>query len=556
MRRAALLTAGLAVAAGALVPAYATGGARCSSADWPMYGRDLAHTFNVPAGCSPITPTTVQRLVPAWFVHTKDSVTASPAVVGGVVYVGTWDGTFYAVDAATGAVKWTYQITAASPTAFGRIVSSAAVVDVSPGPGGPRTRVVVFGGGSTVWVLDAATGKRLTSLDLDPRTPALRAAQNASASPPVVEVESSPAIVPLGNSGAQAVYVGMDTHNDKAVGRAGLVSMVLRESPQGAWSLTPEWKYDGETGQVYTGSAGLTEGSGTGWGCGGVWSSPAVDVRRDLVYFGTASCDYPAQAAAAGFNYEENMVALDADTGALVWRYRPADDLPPSQRLADANRDTDFGASPNLFSLPGGRAVVGEGRKDARYYVRDATTGAKVTTTVAGQEGYVQQGFGVGGFLGTPGVDLAPDGTARQVIGGTAIPVPASAGDLDHTTWAVRAIDPQKGTVNWVYRLAGPTYAATSVVNGIAFVPITVGSYVVALDAATGLPLWLGPLIGPPSSAPVVVGDSLYIGTGTRETDLEYKAVSNNLQDALKGTVGESPLSPISGIQAFRLVGG
>jgi hypothetical protein len=45
------------------------------------------------------------------------------------------------------------------------------------------------------------------------------------------------------------------------------------------------------------------------------------------------------------------------------------------------------------------------------------------------------------------------------------------------------------------------------------------------------------------------------VGTGTRETDLEYKAFSNDLQNALTPVTGASPLSPLSGVQAFRLVG-
>jgi outer membrane protein assembly factor BamB len=141
----------------------------------------------------------------------------------------------------------------------------------------------------------------------------------------------------------------------------------------------------------------------------------------------------------------------------------------------------------------------------------------------------------------------------KQIIGGTAIPIPHSTSQVARSTWDVRALNPQTGKLNWVYQLGAPTYAATSVVNNVAFVPLTVQSDVVALNANTGLPLWSSPVVGPPSSTAVVAGDSLYVGTGTRETDLEYKAVNSQLQDTLKGTVGESPLSPISGVQAFRL---
>lgn len=557
MRRSVTLAAALVVTAGLAVPAVAAGGAKCADRDWRMYGHDVAHTFAVPPGCSPITTGSVTTLVPAWFLHTTDSVTASPAVAGGTVYVGAWDGTFYAADAATGALRWTFRISAASPTAFGRIVSSAAVVD-TPDVAGTRKRVVLFGGGSSLWALDGTTGRLLASVDLDPRTPADRAKD--AANPRVAEVESSPAVVPTGadNGVRQQVFVGIDVHNGKGVGRTGLVSLILQPGKgDSGWSLVPRWKYDVETARVYRGAPGLTQGSHQGWGCGGVWSSPAVDVRAGLVVFGTASCDYPDDAQAAGENYAEEMVALRADTGDRVWSNRPADvGRTTAERTTEARRDADFGASANLLRLRDGRSVVGEGRKNNEYYVRDLAHGAQVHTVVTGQDGYLQDGFGIGGFLGSPGVQRAADGSAVRVIGATAVPVPRSPDDLDRTTWAVRAIDPAGGRVEWTYRLAGPSYGATSVVNGIALVADTTNSSVLALDAATGTLLWEAPVIGPPSSTPVVVGDSVYVGTGTRETDLEWKAFNNQLEDAFGGTVGESPLSPVSGVQAFRLAGG
>lgn len=523
-------------------------GSHCRSTDWPMYGHDLSHSFAVPPGCSAIRAATVAGLRPAWYFHTADSVTASPAVSHGTVYVGSWDGTFYALDATTGRLRWRYRITAAAPSAFGRIVSSAAVV--SAGKGDARRRVVVFGGGSSVWVLDARTGHRLASIDLDPRRAADR--RKAAADPRVVEVESSPAVVRAGR-GRRDIYVGMDVHDEARVGRTGVVA--LRLSASHGWSLTPRWKYDVETGRTYRGRAGLTRGSGRGLGCGGVWSSPAVDLAKRLLVVGTASCDYPATAQARHRNYSEELLALHLGSGRRAWSYRPGSALPRAQRAAAAGDDADFGASPNLFRLPGGERVVGDGSKDARYYVRRAGSGRAVTKTLAGQPGLVQDNFAVGGFLGSSGVELSPHGVAKRVIGGTAIPVPRSAADLDRATWDVRAIDPARGRVDWVYRLGAPTYSATSVVNDVAFVPLTLQSDVVALDADTGRLLWAAPLIGPPSSTAVVAGDSVYVGTGTRETDLEYKAVSSTVQQVLESYVGESPLSPISGVQAFRLAG-
>jgi glucose dehydrogenase len=402
--------------------------------------------------------------------------------------------------------------------------------------------VVLFGGGSSLWALDARTGKLLATIDLDPRTPALRHKQDTSDNPPVAEVESSPAVATV--DGTRRIYVGIDVHNDAHVGRTGLVAVRLVPGAK-SWRFAPLWKYDAETSRTYTGRPGLTVGSGQGWGCGGVWSSPAVDAQRNVVAFGTASCSYPSQAYAAHENYAEGMVALHATTGRLLWRYRPADDLKGAKaQIADADRDADFGSSPNMFAL-GGRRVVGEGRKSGDYYVRDELTGKAVHVSHVGQEGQLQSGFGVGGFLGTPAVETLPGGHA-QIIGTTAIPIPHSAGDVVSSTVSLRGFDPATGHVNWTYRLAGPSYAHTSIVNGVALIPDTTTFSLIAVDAATGLPLWQAPVLGPPSSTAVVDGSTVIVGSGTRETDLEYKAFGHAID----------PLQPASGIQAFRLATG
>jgi hypothetical protein len=245
------------------------------------------------------------------------------------------------------------------------------------------------------------------------------------------------------------------------------------------------------------------------------------------------------------------MFGLDAMSGALSWRFRPTIDP------AYGDKDLDFGASPNLYTTRGGRDITGNGRKDAVYYARDRASGAPVFSSLTGQPGITGSDFSVGGFLGTPAVQRDGAGRAVAIVGTTAIPVPFDSdadgsnqrpGDVQRTITAVRAIDPADGHLLWAYQLDGPSYGGVSIANGVALVPDTFGSNLLALDIATGRPLAMLPVPAPPSSTPVAVGDSVYMGGGTRTTDAEYKSFGNDLQ-----TLGNHPLSPVSGVFAFRV---
>ena len=68
---------------------------------WLMFHHYLNHSgFSSSSG-----PTTNH---PLWSYTTGDSVESSPAVADGRVYVGSWDGKAYCLDASTGAFIWSY----------------------------------------------------------------------------------------------------------------------------------------------------------------------------------------------------------------------------------------------------------------------------------------------------------------------------------------------------------------------------------------------------------------------------------------------------------------
>jgi outer membrane protein assembly factor BamB len=88
-----------------------------------------------------------------WKFTTGDVVHASPAIAGGLVLVGSWDTNFYALDAATGAERWRFK-TGDDENMHNQtgIQSSAAVAE----------GIVYFGcRDSKVYALDLKTGRQV-----------------------------------------------------------------------------------------------------------------------------------------------------------------------------------------------------------------------------------------------------------------------------------------------------------------------------------------------------------------------------------------------------------
>ncbi len=543
MRRslATAVAVGLIAVGAATTPSARAEDGRC---DWPMYGRDLGRSFATDADCTTLSGLTAPSITPRWGFPTPDSLTAAPTVVDGVAYAGDWTGAFYAIPVDQGAPvatpRWTFHIDDTNAVAFGRIVSTASVATIK------GTRVVVFGGGSTLYVLDADDGRPLARLCLDPRDdPALRCRSTPEGTQ--VEIESSPAVIPRAD-GAQIV-VGLDVHNGADVGRTGIVSSTLRRLG-GRWSLTPDWKFDPEggtgDGATYTGPDLLTRHAGTGYGCASVWGSATVDVTNGLVFFGTGSCSAP------GIEVGEDAFAVDLRTGARVWRY----DTP---RVSEG-WDDDFGASPNL--LPHGR--VGFGSKDGSYYALDRRTGRPAWITQVGQSGHVTGGFAVGGIIGTPAIGLVSGRPAVFTTTALSTPIYQPVDEGDPSGWvdtslvddparmlSLTAIDAETGAILWRSPLARQSYGAPTYANGVVLVPSTFSAQLLAVQADTGVVLSVMPVAGASSSSPTVVGDTIYLGAGTRTSDLEFKAFGASAADALIGT---SPLSPASGLFAYRIL--
>ncbi len=321
-----------------------------------MWGHNPARTFAYPCDTM-LSDDTVADLEQVWFFNTDDVVTASPAIVESMAYVGDWSGRFYALDTETGQPRWTFQAATEPNVYAGQIVSSAAVSEVD------GRRLVVFGSGRTLHALDADDG-----------SPVWEFATGTADEQDFTEIESSPVIVD------GLVLFGTDVHNQPDQ-PAGLFALDVATGEQ-------RWFFDPDQG-------------GPHLGCADVWSSPSVDLDRRLVFFGTANCP----AAPDGWGpYTEAIVAVDLDSGEPRWSFQPHD---PN------NDDLDFAGAPNLFRADN-RDLVGLGNKDGTYYAVDRDSGELAWKTAATEPGLEEPGsnFSTGGFIG-------PSAYASGIVVGT-----------------------------------------------------------------------------------------------------------------------------------------
>ena len=92
-------------------------------------------------------------------------MTGQPAVVDGVVYVGTYGGEFFAIKAATGKPYWSQPFDATTydkeVVDFGVTPGSATVTTIA------GRKLVIFPGGATLFALDATTGALVAKICLD-----------------------------------------------------------------------------------------------------------------------------------------------------------------------------------------------------------------------------------------------------------------------------------------------------------------------------------------------------------------------------------------------------
>ena len=263
-----------------------------------------------------ISPGNAARLRKLWALQTHGGVAASPTVSGGIVYVGSWDGYEYALNAATGALKWkTYLgVTNGRPSCEPRrlgVTSSATV----------QNGVVYVGGGDAYWyALSASTGAVLW-----------RVATGDNSASGGHYNWSSPLIY------GGFAWIGIASLGDCPIVQGQLLRVDLRTRKVVAtFDVVP-------AGQVG----------------GGIWTSPTIDTTTNTVYVTTGSQGRTSQP------YSQAFVALNAKTLAVKGSWH----VPRAQRV----RDGDWGTTPTLIS---GGLVVAANKNGVFYAFRRSDVSA------------------------------------------------------------------------------------------------------------------------------------------------------------------------------------
>ena len=332
-----------------------------SPADWTEFLRDNMQRWNPYETL--IGVNNVGSLHVKWegSMNVSQYIVSSPAVVNGMVYVGSVDHNVYAFNAGTGAKVW-------SDATAGKVYSSPAVMNGA-------VYIGSFGAAGTstgnVYALNASTGALLWHF--------------ATTS----QVESSP------TASNGVVYIGSDDGKVYALN---------------ASTGTPLWTFDlGIRGAVVSSPAVV---NGVVYICSTDLKVYALNASTgaQLWSFTTGSSLEAAPAVANGVVYigsdDVNVYALNASTGALLWTFTTGNSVTSSPAVAngvvyigsqDGNLyalNASTGAKLWTFGLGTSgitrtspavaNGVVYFSAFDGNLYALNATTGAKLWSYVAG----------------------------------------------------------------------------------------------------------------------------------------------------------------------------
>ena len=445
---------------------------------WSGFSPEPENHRHQPRARAGIDAAEVDDLELAWAFALPEAgdVRTQPAVLGDLVVIGNTDGRVFALDHETGCVRWVHQ----GPSA----VRTPIVVNAKG-----KLATLYYGDASGfVTALDAATGKsRWRRRVHDHPFAMLTGAPAFHAGKIYAPVSSFEVVVALDPRYACCTFKG---------------AVVALDAKTGAVL----WKTSmGESATLQ--KARRLAGDQYGPSGAPVWTSPAIDPVRGVLYVGTGE-NYSSPAD----GWSDAIVAMDLDDGRVRWRRqmtsRDAFNLGcfvpfhPNCPEEDGP-DLDFGASPVVAERPGGGAFVLVGQKSGVVYALDADREGEIVW---------RRRVGRGGMLGGVhwGMSLAGDRlfvpvSDREAGGREALPARPGLAALDvasgEVLWQVDVPgDCPKGVVGCFGGLSAP---ASSLENRV----LTGGldGHLRIFDAESGALVFDWDLRAPIPNAPAAV---------------------------------------------------
>jgi len=337
-------------------------GARLAAAsgngDWLAVGRTYDEQRFSPL--TKITNQNVGELGLAWYheFDTDRGQEATPVVVDGVMYTSTAWSKVFALDAKTGAVKWSYD-----PKVDGSKGFDACCDVVNRGVAVWKGRVYVGALDGRLIALDAATGKPVWSV----QTTDTGKPYTITGAPRIIKDK-----VLIGNGGAEYGVRGYITAYDAATGKQ-------------VWRFytapNPEGKPDGAASdKIMAEKAAATWSDGAWKQTGGgatVWDSMAYDPTLDIVYLGVGNgnpWNHLKRSGGKGDNlFVSSILALKPDTGEYVWHYQTT----PGESWDYTATQHIILADLTIKGQP--RKVLMQAPKNGFFYVIDRATGELIS---------------------------------------------------------------------------------------------------------------------------------------------------------------------------------
>ena len=322
------------------------------------WGLDAASTHAIPARISGLHAGNAPRLKLKWafaFPHSSRA-RSQPALAGGAILVGNHNGAVYALDRASGCVRWAFEAQAEVRTG----------IVVSPWRKGDRAArpLVHFGDtAGNVYAVSLLDGKQVWRLRADAHpaavitgTPSLH---RGTLYVPVSSVEEAFATSPMyACCNFRGSVVALDAASGAEKWRSWLVDPAVQQGTS-------------QSGLPKLGPSGVA-----------VWNSPSIDAARGQMYVATGD-NYSLPAT----GLSDAVLALDLATGRIRWQHqvlggdawnvacvtRTSDSCPD-----EAAPDFDFGAGAVLAKARDGRELVLAGQKSGWVYAFDPADGTLV----------------------------------------------------------------------------------------------------------------------------------------------------------------------------------